>query len=108
MGTRLKLPAGVLAASFGDVDYQADGHGCIDVDAPEAVQTFIQPPFGFTVATIDDEDDEPTSFESMTKVELVQWLVDRGVEVPAGKIRKPALLELIAEYQEAVSGKDEE
>lgn len=100
MGTRLKLAAGFLGASHAGISYEPDARGVIDVESPEAVQIFTNAPFNFSPATPDDEGDEPESFDSMTKVELVQWLVDRGVEVPAGKIRKPILLEMVEEYQQ--------
>ena len=105
MGTKLKLAAGFLGASHAGISYEPNARGLIDVEAPEAIQVFTAAPFNFTVASIDDEDDGPAdSFEGMTKSELVDWLVDRGVEIPTGKLRKVALIELCEEFEAGNKG----
>ena len=100
MGTKLKVPSGVTACSFGGVQYDPDKHGVIDVESQDAVRHFTSKPFNFQVATIDDEDDEPEadSFEGMTKSELVDWLVERDVEIPKGKLKKSTLVEMCADW----------
>lgn len=108
MGTKLKVTPGMNSVSHAGHQYRPDKHGVITVDSPEAVAVLTAAPFKFTVATIDDEDDEPAAefdFEGMTKVELVDFLVARDVEIPKGKVRKEALIEMATEWvEENISG----